>query len=238
MPSSSNVLRNPRMEHGSVRILVPLPGTSPDTRAALVYSENDVRALCAEAAASARATAVEELAARRTRQDAEAARVFEALGLATTQLQEAERSWSNECVDRLIFLALQIARRVVRAELQLRPEALVESVGDLLERASRSRQRTLRLSPADHGRLLDGGFDLATIAPRLEVLADPGIEAGGALLETETSHWDAQLDSMFDGLEQRLREALGAESNADTKDIPTAAESSPQDIDDAHREAA
>ena len=208
MPSSSSVVRNPQLEPGRFRIAVP-SAAAGDARSALVYSENDVSALCQEAARQARQQTLEETAALRAKAEAEANQLLQALGHGVEQLQQAEQTWPDECVDRLVQLAMKIALRLMRAELQTRPEAMEDSVRSLLARASKARQRILRLSPEDAQRLAASGRELTELAPHLEVVADPAIAPGGAFLETETNHWDAQLEPMLEGLERHLRDELG-----------------------------
>ena len=104
----------------------------------------------------------------------------------------------------VVKLALAVAERVVRREVAAGPEvtaAVVRSVLEEMPAASAGRV-VVRLHPDEHRLLADAwtaGRPGGTGPVELEWVADPGVEPGGCVIETEMGTIDA-------GLETRLRE--------------------------------
>lgn len=207
MRSSSSLLRDTRVEPGAYLLGAPGTGSDPDAPQR-IYSEAEVEAIRREVAENARRTVEAEIEAERTLERESLLRDLELLEGAAARLDRAEAEWIAGGAERVLQLALEIARRVVRTELETRPEMLLDGIRDLLARASRTRKRVLRLAPADLRRIQVVSQRSAHAMPSLEFEPDPSVAEGGYVLETETTSWNAELESAFESLEETLRDAL------------------------------
>jgi flagellar assembly protein FliH len=89
--------------------------------------------------------------------------------------------------------AVQLARQVIRAELATRPEIVAqvaqEAVHAVLVSAKHLR---LRIHPGDQGHVAAGAAD-ALQARDVRLLADPQVEPGGCILESDLGRIDARI---------------------------------------------
>lgn len=104
-------------------------------------------------------------------------------------------------------LAMAVARRVLERELASDPEAVSDLVARLLEEA-RGREAIVRVHP-DDAPALGGAGAVAASGGRVEVVADPGVGRGGAVIETPGGTWDARLETRLGAAEAALRDGLG-----------------------------
>ena len=93
--------------------------------------------------------------------------------------------------------AVQLARQVVRHELQTRPEIVArvaqEAVGAIVLSA---RHLRVRLNPADQQHVLDGAGE-ALQARDARIVADPGIEPGGCIVDSDLGQVDARIGTRW-----------------------------------------
>jgi len=93
--------------------------------------------------------------------------------------------------------AVQLARQVVRHELQTHPEIVAtvaqEAVGAIVLSA---RHLRVRLHPADHAHVLAGGGD-ALKARDARLVADAEIEPGGCVVESDLGQVDARIGTRW-----------------------------------------
>lgn len=93
--------------------------------------------------------------------------------------------------------AVQLARQVVRHELATRPEIVSrvaqEAVGAIVLSA---RHLRVRLHPADHQHVLDGSGE-ALMAREARLVADPGIEPGGCIVDSDLGQVDARIGTRW-----------------------------------------
>jgi flagellar assembly protein FliH len=125
--------------------------------------------------------------------------IEEAAGLKSRIRAAAERE--------LVELALAIARRVLRRELQVDADAVLGLAKAALEKASMREITEVRLHPALAAPVR---AHLARIgAPEtIEVREDPTLEPGALLLETSRGTIDASLDTQLDEIGRGLADAL------------------------------
>jgi flagellar assembly protein FliH len=95
----------------------------------------------------------------------------------------------------LIRLAVKIAGRIVRAELQLAPEKIVEIARATIAAAGARAGRTLVVHPDD-----------AALVARLgvPVRTDETIERGGCVVESPLGRADARLETSLAAIERAL----------------------------------
>jgi flagellar assembly protein FliH len=93
--------------------------------------------------------------------------------------------------------AVQLARQVVRHELDTRPEIVArvaqEAVGAIVLSA---RHLRVRLHPADHQHVLDGAGE-ALKARDARLVADPAIEPGGCIVDSDLGQVDARIGTRW-----------------------------------------
>lgn len=113
----------------------------------------------------------------------------------------------------VVKLALAVAERVVRREVASGPEvtaAVVRSVLQEMPAASAGRV-VVRVHPDEH-RLLAAGWSPGGAGPagpvRLEWIADPAVEPGGCVIETEMGTIDAGLEARLVEVASGLLDAM------------------------------
>jgi len=93
--------------------------------------------------------------------------------------------------------AVQLARQVVRHELATRPEIVSrvaqEAVGAIVLSA---RHLRVRLHPADHQHVLEGSGE-ALMARDARLVADPTIEPGGCIVDSDLGQVDARIGTRW-----------------------------------------
>ena len=110
-----------------------------------------------------------------------------ALAAAAQKLEETEARWQAHVMAELPGAAVEIAARILRQELTLKPEALVRVIRDALAAVTPAARVELRVNPDDlavfdqHKSLLADALGSADV--RLE--SSPDIRRGGCLVETE-----------------------------------------------------
>lgn len=94
-------------------------------------------------------------------------------------------------------VATQLARQVVRHELATRPELVAHVAQEAVHAVLMSaRQIVVEVHPADHALIHVGAVD-ALAARGARLVAQPGIERGGCLVETDAGTIDARIASRW-----------------------------------------
>ena len=93
--------------------------------------------------------------------------------------------------------AVMLARRVVRTELQTQPEHVAEAASQAVNAVLQS-ARSIRVlvHPQDHA-LVAAGAAEALEARGARLVAQPGIERGGCLIESDLGQIDARIDTRW-----------------------------------------
>ena len=93
--------------------------------------------------------------------------------------------------------AVQLARQVVRHELDTRPEIVAkvaqEAVGAIVLSA---RHLRVRIHPADHQHVMDGAGE-ALKARDARLIADPAVEPGGCIVDSDLGQVDARIGTRW-----------------------------------------
>ncbi len=113
------------------------------------------------------------------------------------------QAWERQ----LIQLAVAIAERIVRRELTQQPEITIDLIRETLELAAGSTTLKLRLHPADQQALqepLQALLARCGESTRLEAVADPAIEQGGCIVDTEYGTIDQQIGTQLERIENEL----------------------------------
>jgi flagellar assembly protein FliH len=130
-----------------------------------------------------------------------------ALQSAVRQVEDAKQAWLRHWEACTVELAVKIAGRLVRGELQRRPEISAAWIRESLQLAAGSGDVTIRLNPADQETLSRQVQQLAAVfAPlaKVTVVADETISPGGCKLVTEFGTVDQQLEAQLERVKEEL----------------------------------
>lgn len=126
-----------------------------------------------------------------------------ALSAAAARLEEARRLLGDELASTLPVAAVEIATRVLRRELSVRPEALVHVIRDAITAVLPAARVEIRVHPDDLATIERHRDLLVEILGSAELRLDaaPAVGRGGCFIETEAL-------SVGAGLPQQLERAL------------------------------
>ena len=152
----------------------------------------------------------EGLAAGLAQAHAEAAGAMQALAAAEAQVRASLAEFTAEAERAAVSLAMEIARKVVAAELETRPELVLEVVSGALRRATERDRLVVEVSPQDFPLVRDAADDLAGRLggiQRLEVVAERRIERGGCIVRTPEGEIDGRISEQMERLVEVFDEA-------------------------------
>lgn len=195
----------------------PAPTEHEDPEDLLAAARAEARALVD--AARAEADAVRE----RARREGEAAGRAE--GMASVEgavaaasemalaLHARQREIEEAAVREATVLAVEVAAKVVRAEVAARPERVADVLRGAIRRAADRSRLVARVNPADLAACREAApalmADMGGIAA-LDVVDDPRVDRGSCVLETTAGDVDATFESQL----ARVLEALAAPPDA------------------------
>ena len=143
------------------------------------------------------------------------------LGNATKALAEACRQLSTQrqkqlegSRDDMLRMVLAIAERVVMVELSAHKEAITQTVQQAIQAAVSAEEFHIKVNPADleivqqHKPLFIASLTGLT---NIEFVTDPGVTAGGCVLESSVGRVDATIEAQMEEIAQTLKEAIGGE---------------------------
>jgi flagellar assembly protein FliH len=146
-------------------------------------------------------------AAGRQRAAAELQPVIDRLGRAIDEIGGLRARLRAEAEADLIQLSLAIARRVLRRELAIDPEALHGLVLGALEKLSGQEISRVRVNPA-HAALVTESLRQNSASDKVQVIADPSRELGTVIFETQRGNLDASVESQLQEIERGLADRL------------------------------
>jgi flagellar assembly protein FliH len=139
--------------------------------------------------------------------DRRLATALPALGQAVACLEREKAQHLRHCERHVVRLAIAIAERLVRRELDRAPEITLSLVREALDLAASSERISLHLNPDDCETLRDSLAQLTTqrsSTQRLEIVSDPAIAAGACVVKTEFGTIDQQFQSQLARIEEEL----------------------------------
>jgi flagellar assembly protein FliH len=125
--------------------------------------------------------------------------IEEIAGLKPRLRAEAERE--------LVTIALAIARRILRRELHVDPDAILGLAKAALEKASLREVSEIRLHPA-HGAAIRAHLARIGAPQSIRILEDASLEPGAVVVETARGAIDASLETQLDEISRGLADAL------------------------------
>jgi len=113
----------------------------------------------------------------------------------------------HEAEEDLVALALAIARRILHRELTIAPEALLGIVKAALEKIEAREVHRVRIRPED-APAVKQFLDKMGLPQRVEVVADPGLERGAAILDSGRGALDASIETQLSEIERGLADLV------------------------------
>lgn len=199
----SRVLRTPPVE-ARAYYLRP-PDTRDDERLAR-YSDRELREALAGAAGSAEAKVRSETEATLRELADRTGRAIDGFAAIARELAAARQGIFESAAREVVELAVLIAERIVRREIELDPEVALRASRELLQRAAAGSQVVVRLAPADLALAQErlGGLAEASGLDGVRLRVDPALSPGGCVVETDAGSLDARVETQL----ERIREAL------------------------------
>ncbi|MGH6648551.1 FliH/SctL family protein [Aquabacterium sp.] len=126
-----------------------------------------------------------------------AAYMNDQIGALSSDFHHRLESLEQQLAGRIAGVALELARQVVRSELDQRPEAVLtvaeEALGVLL---STARQITVRLNPEDNA-LAQGSLTEVLAARGARLMPDASVTRGGCVVESDIAVVDASVEARW-----------------------------------------
>lgn len=115
----------------------------------------------------------------------------------------------NNMTPQIIQLALKIAEKILRAHLDMHPDAILPMVEEALQttRSYRGDSIIIRVHPDDASALEQGRTRLISLSPAwkdLEIIADETLSRGGCRIETNFGTVDASIETQLRAIENIL----------------------------------
>jgi flagellar assembly protein FliH len=135
------------------------------------------------------------------------ATLLPALGATIQDIQHAKQAWLTHWEQRAVRLATAIAERVIRRELEHKPEITIGLVRESLELAAGSSKVRVVLSPNDYETLKPQAEALIRDMTGLgacELAADAAVTPGGCRVETDFGTIDQQIETQLKRIEEEL----------------------------------
>jgi flagellar assembly protein FliH len=146
-------------------------------------------------------------AAGRTRGAAEVQPVVERLARTIEELTQMRPRLRKEAESDTVQLSLAIARRVLRRELAVDPDAMRGLVMSALEKLQGHEISRVKVHPA-HAAQVSAVLRTSSHNAAVEVIPDPSCEPGGIVFETTRGDLDASVDSQLQEIERGLTDRL------------------------------
>jgi flagellar assembly protein FliH len=149
-------------------------------------------------------------AQQRARQELEQAlgRERQAIAAAVKEFQTEQRKYRERVEAEVVRLAMSIARRILRREVQLDPLLLAGAVRVALEQLPREETR-LRVAPAAAERWRQYLAQQTELEPPPEVVADEALAEPDCVLESRLGQVEMSLEGQLGEIERGLERLLG-----------------------------
>jgi flagellar assembly protein FliH len=135
------------------------------------------------------------------------ATLVSALDEVVLQIDSARTEWLAHWEQTVIHLAVAMAERVIRCQLDHMPQVTPGLVREALELAAGSGDVQLRLHPDDYETMGHHSEQMAAELARLgkvDIVADPSISKGGCRVDTQFGAIDQQFEAQLARIEQEL----------------------------------
>jgi len=133
--------------------------------------------------------------------------IVERLSRSMEELARMRDRLRREAEADLVKLSLAIARRILRREMAVDPDATRGVILAALEKLQSQEVYRARVHPA-HAPLVKECLQRASAGGVVEVIADPSCEPGSVIFETARGNLDASVDSQLQEIERGLTDRL------------------------------
>lgn len=133
--------------------------------------------------------------------------MVERMARSVAELAALKSRFRHEAEQDLVALSIAVARRILKRELQVDPEAILGLVKVATEKLALREVQTIRVHPEDVPAIRS---HLEAIGPSVpvEVKADPALERGALLFETARGTMDAGLETQLQQIERGFADIL------------------------------
>jgi flagellar assembly protein FliH len=107
----------------------------------------------------------------------------------------------------VVQLGLRVAEKIIRTEVRLQPEVVVNVVADAIRRIADKSRVVIRVNPDDADRVSNYRERLASLVGgigQMEIRDDPTVSQGGCLVETSVETIDARFEEQLSRLDEVL----------------------------------
>jgi flagellar assembly protein FliH len=187
------LLESARLEAESLRRRAVDDGRAAGVRQGLADAEREIETRAAEIA--------------RQSVDERLGSVLPALQAAAGALADERDRWLSEWEDTAVRLGVAVAGKLVRHELELRPDTARRLLADSLQLASGSAHVTVRLNPGDLERLGDRGRDVVrslASCGQATLVPDASLSPGSVLIDTGPGTIDARIETQLERITSEL----------------------------------
>jgi flagellar assembly protein FliH len=146
-------------------------------------------------------------AAGRSRAAAEVQPVIDRLARSIEEMAGLRARLRAEAEGDLVQLSLAIARRVLRREIAIDPEALHGLILAALQKLQGQEIARVRVHPS-HAGAVTACLRQNLNAEQIQVIADPSREIGAVIFETQRGNLDAGVESQLQEIERGLADRL------------------------------
>lgn len=180
------------------------------TAAAQIVAEataeaDEIRQLAAQEGRDAAEQAASAIANERLEQQLES--LMPALETAIASVLQSKDAWRKHWETAGVQLAVKIAERLLRREIDRSPQVTLDLIRESLQLAAGYGNIKLHLNPLDHqtlgGQAAQVAEQLAGLAPT-DVISDADVTPGGCVVKTEFGQIDQRLESRLARIEEEL----------------------------------
>lgn len=126
---------------------------------------------------------------------------------AIEEMSGLRKRFRHEAEEDVVSLALAIARRILHRELTMAPDALLGLVKAALEKMEAREVHSVRIRPED-APMVKQFLDKMGLPQKVEVVADPGLERGAAVLDSSRGALDASVETQLQEIERGLADLV------------------------------
>jgi flagellar assembly protein FliH len=123
------------------------------------------------------------------------------------ELTGLRQRFRHEAEEDVVALALATARRILHRELTVEPEALLGLVKAALEKIELREVQRVRVSRED-APMVQQCLEKMGLPHRVEVIADPSLERGAAILDSNRGTLDASIETQLAEIERGFADLM------------------------------
>ena len=162
--------------------------------------EQKIRAAYQQGVQEGHASAQQEMMAHLDAMNTRMARTIE-------EFSGLRQRFRHEAEEDVVALALAIARKVLHRELTMAPDALLGLVKAALEKIEAREVHRVRIRPED-APMVKQFLEKMGLPQRVEIVADPGLERGAAILDSSRGALDASVETQLAEIERGLADLV------------------------------